>query len=58
MDDVNREPMVTIPLREYNELRDRSNENLRLLERMNFIDNRIHSIDTILGDLDRRKADK
>lgn len=54
----NKEPMVTITLGEYNKLRDKSNDNMRLYDRMSGLENRMREIDRSLLDLENRKVNK
>ena len=58
MEDMNREPMVTISLREYNEYRDKANDIMRMYDRLGGLESRIREIDRTLIDLDQRKQNK
>lgn len=52
---TNREPMVTIPLKEYNLLRDKSNNSMIIFERMAGIDSMIRDLNNRAHDLEQKR---
>lgn len=52
------EPMVTIPLKEYNELRDKIKIDAIILERLHFVESRLRDLDQIVTDLQRELVNK
>jgi hypothetical protein len=50
--------MVTIPLNEYNDLRDKANDIMRMYDRLHFLESRMREIDRMIEDLETRKVNK
>ena len=55
MEDINREPMVTIPLRDYNELRDRADIGKIMVDRLTNFEFRFSDLSIRVNNLEDRR---